>query len=110
MQECVDVGETIGNRSALTEEQGSIVYGLIFRAQYERCKKRADIRSFLISGHINGKSLNLSGGFCMENIMCNAMPQENYTMRITYMCHQNPCTVIDIDFLNRRIRIKNCID
>ena len=46
----------------------------------------------------------------MENIMYNAMPQENYTMRITYMCRQNPCTVIDIDFLNRRIRIKNCTD
>ena len=37
MQECVDVGEEIGKWSVITEEQRNIVYGLIFRAQYERC-------------------------------------------------------------------------
>lgn len=37
----------------------------------------------------------------------NAVPQGNYTMRITYMWRQHPCTLIDVDFLGRRIRIQN---
>lgn len=34
----------------------------------------------------------------------------NYTMRMTYMFRQEPCTVIDIDFMNRQIKIQNKTD
>ena len=34
-------------------------------------------------------------------------PREGCTLRMTYMFHQNPCTVIDLDFLNRRVFIEN---
>lgn len=37
----------------------------------------------------------------------NARPEPGYTMRMTYMFRQLPCTVIDIDFLNQRIKVKN---
>lgn len=34
-------------------------------------------------------------------------PREGCTLRMTYMFHQHPCTVIDLDFLNRRVFIEN---
>lgn len=34
-------------------------------------------------------------------------PHEGCTLRMTYMFHQHPCTVIDLDFLNRRVFIEN---
>ena len=34
-------------------------------------------------------------------------PEEGYTLRITYMYRRNPCTIIDVDFLNKRIKIEN---
>lgn len=37
----------------------------------------------------------------------NEKPAEGYTLRMTYMYRQRPCTVIDVDFLNRRIQIQN---
>ena len=37
----------------------------------------------------------------------NAAPDDNYTMRMTYMFRQYPCTTIDVDFLNTKIRIQN---
>jgi len=40
----------------------------------------------------------------------NRPPEENYTMRMTYMYKQHPCTVIDVDFLNRKIKIQNKTD
>ncbi|MBQ3545437.1 MAG: helix-turn-helix domain-containing protein [Lachnospiraceae bacterium] len=37
----------------------------------------------------------------------NRPPQKGYTMRMIYMYGPNPCTIIDVDFLNERIAIKN---
>ena len=37
----------------------------------------------------------------------NTPPEKNYTLRMTYMYKQYPCTIIDVDFLNERIAIKN---
>ncbi len=34
-------------------------------------------------------------------------PAEGCTLRMTYMYRQRPCTVIDVDFLNRKIQIQN---
>lgn len=38
---------------------------------------------------------------------CKSMPPEGYTLRISYMYKQKPCTIIDVDFLNQRIEIQN---
>lgn len=35
------------------------------------------------------------------------VPERTYSMRLWYMCKDIPCTVIDVDERNRRIRIKN---
>lgn len=40
----------------------------------------------------------------------NRPPEKNYTLRMTYMHGQNPCTIIDVDFLNERVTIKNRTD
>lgn len=40
----------------------------------------------------------------------NHPPQKGYTLRMTYMNGQNPCTIIDVDFLNEKIKIKNRTD
>ena len=40
----------------------------------------------------------------------NRPPQKNYTLRMTYMQGQNPCTIIDVDFLNERVIVKNRTD
>lgn len=37
----------------------------------------------------------------------NTPPEKNYTLRMTYMYKQHPCTIIDVDFLNERIAIRN---
>lgn len=37
----------------------------------------------------------------------NREPERGYTLRLTYMHKQYPCTVIDVDYLNRRIKIQN---
>ena len=37
-------------------------------------------------------------------------PEEGYTLRMTYMHHRKPCTVVDVDFLNERIKIENRTD
>ena len=34
-------------------------------------------------------------------------PEEGYTLRMTYMYQQRPCTIIDVDFLNRKVMIQN---
>lgn len=41
---------------------------------------------------------------------CGRRPPEGYTMRISYMYKQKPCTLIDVDFLNQRILITNLTD
>lgn len=40
----------------------------------------------------------------------NTKPAQGYTMRITYMNKHTPCTEIDVDFLNRNVRIQNYTD
>ena len=37
----------------------------------------------------------------------NEKPAEGYTLRMTYMYQQHPCTIIDVDFLNQRVMIQN---
>ena len=37
----------------------------------------------------------------------NTKPDENTTLRMTYMFRQQPCTTIDVDFFNERIKIQN---
>lgn len=37
----------------------------------------------------------------------NEKPAEGYTLRLTYMYKRFPCTVIDVDFLNRKVMIQN---
>lgn len=34
-------------------------------------------------------------------------PKPGCTMRMTYMFRQHPCTVIDVDFLNRKVFVQN---
>lgn len=37
----------------------------------------------------------------------NEKPAEGFTMRLTYMYKQHPCTVIDVDFLGQRVAVQN---
>lgn len=37
----------------------------------------------------------------------NSQPRQGCTMRLTYMFHRQPCTVIDLDFLGRRVYVEN---
>ena len=37
----------------------------------------------------------------------NEKPAEGYTLRMTYMYQQHPCTIVDVDFLNQRIMVQN---
>ena len=36
--------------------------------------------------------------------------QNNYTMRMVYMFRDQPCTIIDLDFLNLKVSIQNKTD
>lgn len=40
----------------------------------------------------------------------NSRPRQGCTMRMTYMFRRQPCTVIDLDFLNRQVYIENKTD
>lgn len=44
------------------------------------------------------------------NKYVNCPPDKNFTLRMTYMHKQNPCTIIDVDFLNEKIIVKNRTD
>ena len=37
----------------------------------------------------------------------NQKPAEGYTLRITYMYRQYPCTIIDVDFLHQKVMVQN---
>lgn len=37
----------------------------------------------------------------------NEKPAEGFTMRLTYMYKQHPCTVIDVNFLEQRVVVQN---
>lgn len=34
-------------------------------------------------------------------------PADGYTLRMTYMYKQHPCTIIDVDFLNQKVMVQN---
>lgn len=40
----------------------------------------------------------------------NAPMPDNCTVRMTYCYHQYPCTIIDVDFLNEKVKIQNRTD
>lgn len=40
----------------------------------------------------------------------NEKADEGYTLRLTYMFRRQPCTVIDVDFLNQKVAIQNKTD
>ncbi len=40
----------------------------------------------------------------------NQKPKETYTLRLNYMYLQHPCTIIDVDFINEKIKIENRTD
>ncbi len=40
----------------------------------------------------------------------NQKPKGTYTLRLSYMYLQHPCTIIDVDFLNEKIKIENRTD
>ena len=40
----------------------------------------------------------------------NKKPDETYTLRLNYMYLQHPCKIIDVDFLNEKIKIENRTD
>ena len=40
----------------------------------------------------------------------NKAAEDGYTMRLTYMFRRQPCTVIDVDFLDRKVTIQNKTD
>ena len=40
----------------------------------------------------------------------NSRTGNTYTLRLTYMFKQYPCTIIDVDYLNKRINISNRTD
>ena len=37
----------------------------------------------------------------------NTAPRERYTLQMTYMYRQHPCTIIDVDLYHRKVRIQN---
>lgn len=51
-------------------------------------------------------------GTTRQNVsrLLNDKPQSGYTMRMTLMYRQHPCTDIDVNFLNRKISIRNRTD
>ena len=54
-------------------------------------------RTFRISRQTVERYLNTAAG-------------DGYTMRITYMFRRQPCTVIDVDFLEHKVSIQNKTD
>lgn len=60
----------------------------------------------------NGMTVNeVAERFCTSRQIVgkylNTKPEKGYTLRMTYMYQQHPCTVIDVDFLNQKIMVQN---
>lgn len=58
------------------------------------------------------ESIAASYGTTRQNVgrLLNDRPAARYTMRITLMYRQRPCTDIDVNFLDRKISIRNRTD
>ena len=72
-----------------------------------------EIRKLLDNGMtINeiAKRYGTSRQIISKYIHASAPPEDGYTLRMTYMYRRKPCTIIDVDFLNRRIKIENRTD
>ncbi len=60
----------------------------------------------------NGMTINeVAEQFCTSRQVIgkylNSKPADGYTLRMSYMYKQRPCTIIDVDFLNQRVKIQN---
>lgn len=71
-------------------------------------KELADIERMLENGAtINAVAEHYGTSRQIVDKYINTPPEKNYTLRMTYMYKQHPCTIIDVDFLNERISIRN---
>ena len=71
-------------------------------------KELAEIEKMLENGAtINAIAEHYGTSRQIVDKYINTPPEKNYTLRMTYMYKQYPCTIIDVDFLNERIAIKN---
>lgn len=71
-------------------------------------KELADIERMLENGAtINAVAEHYGTSRQIVDKYINTPPERNYTLRMTYMYKQFPCTIIDVDFLNERIAIRN---
>ncbi len=70
-----------------------------------------DIRVLMASGYtINSIAEKYNTSRQLISKYVNCIPEGNYTMKMTYMFRQHPCTDIYIDFLNKKIKIFNKTD
>ena len=79
-----------GRKKKFTSEDVETIRGLIEDGM--TVKEAAE--RFQTSRQVIGKYLN-------------EKPAKGYTLRMTYMYQQHPCTVIDVDFLNQRVMVQN---
>ena len=71
-------------------------------------KELAEIEKMLENGAtINAIAEHYGTSRQIVDKYINTPPEKNYTLRMTYMYKQYPCTIIDVDFLNERIAIRN---
>lgn len=71
-------------------------------------KELAEIEKMLENGAtINAVAEHYGTSRQIVDKYINTPPEKNYTLRMTYMYKQHPCTIIDVDFLNERIAIRN---
>ena len=71
-------------------------------------KDIADIKALLYRGvTINEIAERYGTSRQIISKYVNSRPEAGYTLRITYMFRQYPCTVIDVDFLDQQIEITN---
>lgn len=71
-------------------------------------KELADIEKMLENGAtINAVAEHYGTSRQIVDKYINTPPEKNYTLRMTYMYKQHPCTIIDVDFINEKIAIRN---
>lgn len=71
-------------------------------------KELADIEKMLENGTtINAVAEHYGTSRQIVDKYINTPPKKNFTLRMTYMYKQYPSTIIDVDFINEKIAIKN---
>lgn len=71
-------------------------------------KELAEIEKMLENGAtINAVAEHYGTSRQIVDKYINTPPEKNYTLRMTYMYKQHPCTIIDVDFMNEKIAIRN---